>query len=47
MYYFDTSFLAPLFLQEPTSIKVERFMTRLPAGKLFAVPASAGIRIVG
>ncbi len=34
MYYFDTSFLAPLILQEPTSIKVERFMTRLPAGEL-------------
>ncbi len=34
MYYFDTSFLAPLILQEPTSIEVERFMTRLPAGEL-------------
>jgi predicted nucleic acid-binding protein len=34
MLYFDTSFLAPLFLEEPTSIEVERFMTGLPAGEL-------------
>jgi predicted nucleic acid-binding protein len=34
MRYFDTSFLAPLILQEPTSTEVERFMIGLPAGEL-------------
>ena len=34
MLYFDTSFLAPLILEEPTSTKVERFMIGLPAGEL-------------
>jgi predicted nucleic acid-binding protein len=32
--YFDTSFVAPLILQEATSAKVESFVTRLPAGTL-------------
>ncbi len=34
MLYFDTSFLAPLVLQESTSAKVERFVAGLPVGKL-------------
>ena len=34
MLYFDTSFLAPLILQESTSAKVEKFMAGLPAGDL-------------
>jgi len=34
MLYFDTSFLAPLILREPTSGKVETFLTRQPAGEL-------------
>ena len=34
MLYFDTSFLAPLFLEEATSAKIEQFMSRLPAGDL-------------
>jgi len=34
MLYFDTSFLAPLILQEPTSARVERFIAGLPAGEL-------------
>lgn len=34
MLYFDTSFLAPLILQESTSAKIENFMTGLPAGEL-------------
>ena len=34
MHYFDTSFLAPLILQEATSSKVERFIAGLPAGEL-------------
>jgi hypothetical protein len=32
--YFDTSFLAPLFLEEATSAKIEQFMSRLPVGDL-------------
>lgn len=36
---FDTSFLAPLLLEESTSAKVERFVARLPV--------SAGIRRPG
>jgi uncharacterized protein len=34
MLYFDTSFLAPLILQESTSAKVERFINGLPPGEL-------------
>ncbi|MGA7487629.1 MAG: type II toxin-antitoxin system VapC family toxin [Xanthobacteraceae bacterium] len=34
MLYFDTSFLAPLILQEATSAKIERFVTGLPPGTL-------------
>lgn len=34
MLYFDTSFLAPLFLPESTSDKVTAFFRRLPVGKL-------------
>ena len=34
MLYFDTSFLAPLILEEPTSLTVERFMAGLPDGAL-------------
>jgi predicted nucleic acid-binding protein len=36
MVYFDTSFLAPLLLEETTSSAVERFIAGLPAGT-FAV----------
>jgi predicted nucleic acid-binding protein len=32
--YFDTSFLAPLILQEATSRRIERFVAGLPAGEL-------------
>lgn len=35
MRYFDTSFLAPLILEEATSEKVEAFVTKLPAGQLY------------
>ena len=35
MLYFDTSFLAPLILEEPSSDKVEAFIAKLPAGQLF------------
>ena len=34
MLFFDTSFLAPLILQEATSSKIERFVTRLPVSEL-------------
>ena len=34
MLYFDTSFLAPLILEEPTSVAVERFVSGLAAGSL-------------
>ena len=34
MVYFDTSFLAPLFLEEPTSESVEAFIASLPIGEL-------------
>ena len=34
MLYFDTSILAPLFLQESSSARVERFVAGLPAGEL-------------
>ena len=33
MLVFDTSFLAPLILEEPTSTKIEAFFARLPAGE--------------
>ncbi len=33
MRYFDTSFLAPLILEEATSAKVERFVRGLPPGE--------------
>ena len=36
MLYFDTSFLAPLFLPELTSDKVTAFIRSLPLGKLAA-----------
>jgi predicted nucleic acid-binding protein len=32
--YFDTSFLTPLFLEESTSPRIERFLTQIPAGEL-------------
>ena len=35
MLYFDTSFLAPLILEEATSAKIEAFFARLPAGELY------------
>ncbi len=34
MLYFDTSFLAPLLLEENTSAKVEAFVAKLPTGEL-------------
>lgn len=34
MLYIDTSFVTPLFLQEPTSTKIERFIRLQPAGDL-------------
>ena len=34
MLYFDTSFLAPLVLEDSTSAKVERFVAGLPVGEL-------------
>lgn len=34
MLYFDTSFLAPLILEEPTSAKIETFLARLPVEEL-------------
>lgn len=34
MLYFDTSFLAPLILEEPTSAKVEAFIGKLPVEDL-------------
>lgn len=33
MRYCDTSFLAPLILEEPTSARVERFVAALPLGE--------------
>ncbi len=35
MLYFDTSFLAPLILEEPTSAGIESFIAKLPAGQLY------------
>ncbi|WP_297451905.1 type II toxin-antitoxin system VapC family toxin [Ferrovum sp.] len=34
MLYFDTSFVAPLILEEVVSEKIEAFLTKLPAGDL-------------
>jgi uncharacterized protein len=34
MRYCDTSFLAPLILEEATSVKVERFISAMPSGEL-------------
>jgi uncharacterized protein len=34
MLYFDTSFLVPMILAEPTSDRIERFLTRQIAGEL-------------
>lgn len=34
MRYFDTSFLAPLILEESTSAKIEAFLIKLPVGEL-------------
>ena len=34
MRYFDTSFLAPLILQEPTSARIERFIVGLQSDEL-------------
>lgn len=35
MLYFDTSFLAPLILEEAASAKIEAFFARLPVGELY------------
>lgn len=35
MLYFDTSFLAPLILDEAVSAKIEAFFVKLPAGDLY------------
>lgn len=35
MFYFDTSFLAPVILQEATSDKVEVFLRKLPQGQMY------------
>lgn len=35
MLYFDTSFLAPLILEEATSAKIEAFFAKCPAGDLY------------
>ena len=35
MRYFDTSFLAPLILEEATSTKIEAFFAKLPLGELY------------
>ena len=35
MLYFDTSFLAPLILEEATSSRIEAFVAKLPAGELY------------
>ena len=35
MRYFDTSFLAPLILEEATSTKIEALFARLPVGELY------------
>jgi predicted nucleic acid-binding protein len=35
MLYFDTSFLAPLILEEATSEKIEAYFAKLPVGELY------------
>ncbi|MGH9875769.1 MAG: type II toxin-antitoxin system VapC family toxin [Pyrinomonadaceae bacterium] len=35
MFYFDTSFLPPLVLEEKSSRKIEAYVTTLPAGDLY------------
>jgi predicted nucleic acid-binding protein len=35
MLYFDTSFLAPLILEESTSTKIEAYFAKLPAGEFY------------
>ena len=35
MYYFDTSFIAPLLLTEPASGRVEAYVRKLPPGELW------------
>lgn len=35
MLYFDTSFLAPLILEESTSTRIEAFFAKLPVGELY------------
>lgn len=35
MFYFDTSFLTPLLLEEDTSARVEAYVRRLPASELY------------
>lgn len=35
MLYFDTSFLAPLILEESTSANIEAFFSKLPVGELY------------
>lgn len=35
MRYFDTSFLAPLILEEATSTKIEALFAKLPVGELY------------
>lgn len=35
MFYLDTSFVAPLILEEPASEQIEGFVATLPAGELF------------
>lgn len=35
MLYFDTSFLAPLILEESTSARIEAFFSKLPVGELY------------
>lgn len=35
MHYFDTSFLAPLILEEATSGKIENFFAKLPVGQIY------------
>lgn len=35
MLYFDTSFLAPLILEESTSAKIESFFAKLPVGEMY------------
>ncbi len=35
MLCFDTSFLAPLILEEPTRTKIEAFFVKLPVGELY------------